>query len=125
VLENAEQIRKLYFSKGYYGVKVEHQVDSLETNEAVVTFRITEGPKGRIKKIILKGNRKIKSSDLKKVMTTKQWGLFSFMTKTGVLDEDILKNDTQLLTAYYYEHGYLDAKISEPKIDRAIQNGFD
>ncbi len=117
VLENAEQIRKLYFSKGYYGVRVEHQVDSLETNEAVVTFRITEGPKGRIKKIVLKGNLKIKSSDLKKVMTTKQWSLFSFITKTGVLDEDVLKNDTQLLTAYYYEHGYLDAKISEPKID--------
>ena len=117
VVENAEQIRKLYFSKGYYGVRVEHQVDSLETNEAVVTFRITEGPKGRIKKIVLKGNRKIKSSDLKKVMTTKQWSLFSLITKTGVLDEDVLKNDTQLLTAYYYEHGYLDAKISEPKID--------
>jgi outer membrane protein insertion porin family len=117
VVENAEQIRKLYFSKGYYGVKVEHQVDSLETNEAVVTFRIKEGPKGRIKKIVLKGNRKIKSSDLKKVLTTKQWSLFSFITKTGVLDEDVLKNDTQLLTAYYYEHGYLDAKVSEPKID--------
>jgi outer membrane protein insertion porin family len=96
---------------------VEHQVDSLETNEAVVTFRITEGPKGRIKKIVLKGNRKIKSSELKKGITTKQWSLFSIITKTGVLDEDVLKNDTQLLTAYYYEHGYLDAKISEPKID--------
>lgn len=117
VLENAEQIRKLYFSKGYYGVRVEHQVDPLETNEAVVTFRITEGPKGRIKKIVLKGTLKIKSSVLKKVMTTKQWSLFSYITKTGVLDEDVLKNDTQLLTAYYYEHGYLDAKVSEPKID--------
>jgi outer membrane protein insertion porin family len=117
VVENAEQIRKLYFSKGYYGVRVEHQIDSLETNEVVVTFRITEGVKGRIKKIVFTGNRKIKSSDLKKVMTTKQWSLFSIITKTGVLDEDVLKNDIQLLTAYYYDHGYLDAKVSEPKID--------
>ena len=117
VVENAEQIRKLYFSKGYYGVKVEHQVDSLETNEAVVTFRITEGPKGHIKKILFKGNQKIKSSDLKKVMTTKEWTLLSILTKTGVLDEDTLKNDTQILSAYYYDHGYLDVKISPPKID--------
>jgi outer membrane protein insertion porin family len=117
VVENAEQIRKLYFSKGYYGVKVEHQVDSLETNEVIVNFRITEGPKGHIKKIVFKGNRKIKSSDLKKAMMTKQWNLFSIITKTGRLDEDILKNDTQLLTAYYYDHGYLDVKISQPKID--------
>jgi outer membrane protein insertion porin family len=117
VVENADEIRKLYFSKGYYGVKVEHQVDSLETNEAVVTFRITEGPKGHIKKIVLKGNRKIKSSDLKKVMMTKEWTLLSFITKSGILIEDALKNDTQLLNAYYYEHGYLDAKVSQPKID--------
>jgi outer membrane protein insertion porin family len=117
VTENAEQIRKLYFSKGYYGVRVEHQIDPLETNEAVVTFRITEGPKGRIKKIILKGNQRIKSSELKKGIATKQWNILSFLSKTGVLDEDILKNDIQLLNAYYYEHGYLDAKILEPKID--------
>jgi outer membrane protein insertion porin family len=117
VVENADEIRKVYFSKGYYGVKVEHQVDSLETNEAVVTFRITEGPKGHIKKIVLKGNRKIKSSDLKKVMMTKEWTLLSFITKSGILIEDALKNDTQLLNAYYYDHGYLDAKVAQPKID--------
>jgi len=117
VKENSELIRRLYFSKGYYGVTVEQKVDYLETNEAVVTFKIVEGPKGHIRKIIFKGNEKLKSSDLKKVMTTQTWNLLSIITKTGILDEDILKNDTQLLTAYYFDHGYLEAKISEPKIN--------
>jgi len=120
VKENGEQIRRLYFSKGYYGVKVDHKVDYLETNEAVVTFQIEEGVKGHIKKIVFKGNKKIKSSELKKFMLTKQRNIFSIITKTGILDEDILKNDTQMLTAYYIDHGYLDVKISEPKID--LQN---
>ncbi len=117
VKENGEQIRRLYFSKGYYGVKVDHKIDYLETNEAVVTFQIEEGVKGHIKKIVFKGNKKIKSSDLKKFMLTKQRNIFSIITKTGILDEDILKNDIQLLTAYYIDHGYLDVKIPEPKID--------
>jgi len=117
VKEDSEQIRKLYFSKGYYGVKVEFKVDYLETNEAVVTFTIAEGPKGHIQKIVFKGNKKIKTSDLKKLMTTKQRNIFSIITKTGTLDEDVLKNDLQLLTAYYFDQGYLEAKISEPKID--------
>jgi outer membrane protein insertion porin family len=117
VKEDSEQIRKLYFSKGYYGVKVEYKVDYLETNDAVVTFTISEGPKGRIQKIIFKGNKKIKRSRLKKLMTTKQRNIFSIITKTGILDEDALKNDIQLLTAYYFDQGYLEAKISEPKID--------
>jgi outer membrane protein insertion porin family len=115
--ENSEQIRKLYFSKGYYGIKVEYQVDYLETNEAMVTFTISEGPKGHIQKIVFKGNKKIKTSDLKKLMATKQKNIFSIITKTGTLDEDVLKNDLQLLTAYYFDHGYLEAKTSEPKID--------
>ena len=50
-------------------------------------------------------------------MMTKKWNLLSFLTKSGVLDEDVLKNDIQMLTAYYIDHGYLDVKISEPKID--------
>ncbi len=117
VKENSEQIRKLYFTKGYYGVKVEYQVDYLETNEALVTFAISEGPKGHIKKIVFKGNKRIKSSQLRKLMATKKRTILSIITKTGTLDEDILKNDIQLLTAYYFDQGYLDAKVSEPKIN--------
>ena len=117
VKENGEQIRRLYFSKGYYGVKVDYKIDYLETNEAVVTFQIQEGVKGHIKKIVFKGNKKIKSSDLKKIMLTKQRNILSIITKTGILDEDILKNDIQMLAAYYIDHGHLDVKIPEPKID--------
>ncbi|MBS3906649.1 MAG: outer membrane protein assembly factor BamA [Syntrophaceae bacterium] len=120
VKENGEQIRRLYFSKGYYGVKVDHKIDYLETNEAVVAFQIEEGVKGHIKKIVFKGNKKIKSSELKKIILTKQRNIFSIITKTGILDEDILKNDIQMLAAYYIDHGYLDVKIPEPKID--LQN---
>jgi len=117
VKEDSEQIRKLYFSKGYYGVKVEYKVDYLEANEAVVTFTISEGPKGHIDKIVFKGNKNIESSQLRKLMTTKKRNILSIITKTGTLDEDALKNDVQLLTAYYFDHGYLDAKISDPKLD--------
>jgi outer membrane protein insertion porin family len=117
VKEDSEQIRKLYFSKGYYGVKVEYRVEYLETNEVVITFTIYEGTKGHIQKIVFKGNKKIKSSQLKKIMTTKRRNIFSILTKTGTLDEDVLKNDLQLLNAYYIDKGYLEAKLSEPKVD--------
>jgi len=117
VKENAELIRRLYFSKGYYGVKVDPKIDTLETNEAMVTFQIEEGPKGHVQKILFKGNERIKRSELKKVMMTKEWNILSIITKVGVLDEDMLKNDVQLLTAYYMDHGYIDIKISDPKVD--------
>ena len=117
VKENSEQIRKLYFSKGYYGVKVNTKIEPQEPNEAVVTFQIEEGPEGEIKSITFKGNEHIKASELRKIMQTKEWDLLSWLSKSGVLDEDVLKNDVQLLAAYYVDHGYLEVKVSEPKID--------
>jgi outer membrane protein insertion porin family len=83
----------------------------------VVDFTISEGPKGHVQKIVFKENKKIKSSDLKKLMTTSQWNILSLITKSGTLDEDVLKNDLQLLNAYYIDKGYLEAKISGPKLD--------
>jgi len=124
VKDNAEQIRKLYFSKGYYGVKVNTKVDPLEPNEALVTFQIEEGPKGKIKSITFKGNDHIKASDLRKIMQTKEWNLLSFFTQSGVLDEDVLKNDTQLLGAYYVDHGYLEVTVSDPKTDLTDPKGI-
>ncbi len=124
VKENAELIRRLYFSKGYYGVKVEDKVEPLETNEVVVTFQITEGPKGRIKKITFKGNKHLKSADLKRVMQTKEWTLLSYLTKTGILDEDILKNDVQLLTCVLYRPRLSRMQRSQsPRSICAIPNG--
>jgi len=57
-------------------------------------------------------------------MATKQRNIFSIITKTGMLDEDILKNDLQLLSAYYMDHGYLEVKISQPKIDLSNPKRF-
>ena len=50
-------------------------------------------------------------------MLTKQRNILYILTKTGILDEDILKNDIQMLAAYYIDHGYLDVKIPEPKVN--------
>jgi len=47
-----------------------------------------------IKKVTL-GNKHLKSADLKKVMSDEGLDPPFYVTKTGILDEDILKNDVQ------------------------------
>src|SRR5206468_2321211 len=44
--------------------------------------------------------------------------IFSFITKRGVLDRDILTNDVSVLSNHYYDNGYIDLKIDEPIILR-------
>jgi outer membrane protein insertion porin family len=51
-------------------------------------------------------------------MQTGERSILSPITGAGNLDREVLKTDTERLTAYYYENGFIDVRIDEPKIDR-------
>ncbi len=118
VAEGIEKIRKLYSEQGYVHVQVDHVV-SLETNnQAIVLIDIVEGNRLLIKRITFDGNKAFKSSELAGLMATKEEWIFSFITNRGVLDRDILTNDVAILTNHYYDHGYIDLKIDDPRVLR-------
>ena len=47
--------------------------------------------------------------------TSTKWFL-SWITKAGVLDEKMLEFDMHKLTSFYHNHGYIRAKVGEPKV---------
>jgi len=49
-------------------------------------------------------------------MDTSEWGIFHFLTDSGILKEDRLKQDINKLNAFYLNNGYINAKIGEPEI---------
>ncbi len=116
-----EGIKKLYRSKGYYDTKVEAKTTYPSHDKAKVVFAITEGEKIYIKEIRFRGNKTFDSSDLEDVMKTGTHGFFSWLTDSGLLDMDELKQDADRIVAFYNNHGFLDAKISEPIITQKKQ----
>jgi outer membrane protein insertion porin family len=114
--ESAEEIRKLYSEKGYYATKVSYSIDYPEGYRAEVRFSIKESEKASIKAITFKGNKHFKDSKLKKVLKTQQAGFFSWITGSGVLEEEGLSDDKRMLEAFYHENGYVRAKISAPEV---------
>jgi len=82
---------------------------------------MTEGKVVRIDKLIFEGARAFSRRELKKTMQTKEKWIFSFATGAGNLDNEVLKTDVERLTAFYYDHGYIDVKVDEPKVERKDQ----
>jgi len=82
-----------------------------------VVFNINEGEKAYIKKIIFKGNKAFKDKKLKKLMKNKERWFFSFITGSGKLKREELEHDINRIANFYYNHGYIDAKIGEPQIE--------
>ena len=118
VSDDVQKILKLYQQKGYYNAEVTSKIDfPKDPRKAVVTFNIDEKSKVYIKSINFLGNKHISSRKLRGVMQTKVKSILSYITERGILQRDILETDTDRVTAYYHDEGYMDAKVSSPVID--------
>ena len=117
VQSNMKRIEDLYKEKNYYNVKVSYNVQELDNNQADLIFVIDEGKKSYIKQIHFEGNQAYTPKQLKKVMKTSEKGFWSWITSSGDMKSEDLKQDAELLTSYYHNNGYLDAKVGEPTVE--------
>jgi len=116
VRDSINRLKDYYHKKGYYGVEIKEKILELPNNEVSIIYQINEGEKIYIRKIQFIGNKEFDDGELKDVITTKEKGLFSWFTKSGLLDRKRLEFDREKLLSFYYNHGYIKAKVGEPKI---------
>ncbi len=123
-LKEAEnKIVKLYHDKGFYDVKVTSEVIDLPSKDKGVRFAIEEGNKVFIKQIKFSGCKEFEEKVLKDQISTKGEGWFSWLTDDNILDRAKLDQDREKITDFYYNNGYLNARIGEPEISR-IEGGL-
>lgn len=116
VRQSINRLLEFYRESGYYNVKIKDQIKELPNNEVTLTYVIDEGEKVYIKDIEFRGNKVFDSDDLRDLMLTKEKNWLSWFTDSGVLDKKKLEFDMQRITAYYDNHGYIKARVGEPKI---------
>jgi outer membrane protein insertion porin family len=116
ILDNAQKIVLFYQSEGYWLVKVVPIIRKISEDAVALTFQINEGPKVKIKKITFEGNKALSSKEIKKVMKTKEWWIFSFLTGSGIYRKDLIEADIERIRELYHRNGYIYVAISEPKV---------
>ena len=116
VKSDAEKIKTLYDNKGYFNAEVSYKAEKEEDKNIVIIFNVAENERLYIKSLIFEGNKAYSDKELKDMMDTSEWGIFHFLTDSGILKEDRLKQDINKLNAFYLNNGYINAKIGEPEI---------
>jgi outer membrane protein insertion porin family len=115
-----QKIIESYQAKGFTNIDVKFHV---ETNEergtSRVIYTVTEGQKGTISGIRFEGNTKFGDRLLRKQMKTKGKTFYSFIDKSGRLDETQLEQDINAVREWYQDHGYIDIEVKEVKRERA------
>ncbi len=117
LVKSISKIKKLYADDGYSQAEIEAVKLNTSPYELKLTLKIKEGDKILIKEIKFEGNSAFDDSKLKGMMETKQDWWLAWLTGAGVYKEDMLKNDMLLITEHYMNNGYINFKLSEPKVE--------
>lgn len=114
--ETVRSIRALYQEQGYYFARIEAVLKESGENTVGVTFLIDEGESVRIESISFQGNEKVPSKDLLKTMETSEEGFFSFITNSGVFQEEVLQRDLVRIRLLYESRGYVKVQVGQPVV---------
>ncbi len=120
--ESINGIEQVYQDKGYLDAKVTFRTILEPDNTAIAVFDVHEGPKVDITSIEFAGNKAFSAAELRGVMETSTHNFLSWFTGAGTLDKKKLQEDVDRLSAFYYDNGYLNVHVSEPKITRTANS---
>lgn len=116
-LDKVEQeLRRQYFSRGKYGVKVESKVTPLSRNRVAIEINISEGSVAKIQQINIVGNQAFEDDVLLDLFELSTSNLLSFYSKDDQYSKQKLSADLERLRSYYLDRGYINFAIESTQV---------
>lgn len=112
-----QAIYEAYRKKGYYLASIGHRIDTDDKGAATLVITVNEGKRLYITNINIKGNKEVSDRKIKKQMALSTRWMFSFITGSGVLKEELLERDGSAIGQYYMTLGYMDVVVGTPQVE--------
>ena len=106
----------VYRSKGFFDAEVAVCSRPSQPGYEEIFVTVKEGLRRKIRSVSFEGVKAFKQSELKELLQTKSWNLFSFFTKSGRIEEQKLQQDIETLRRFYVNAGYLDVEIDRDDV---------
>ncbi|MBP8697226.1 MAG: hypothetical protein KBH73_12295, partial [Syntrophobacterales bacterium] len=113
---DTDKIKALYDDKGYFNAEINFSTEKVRERDVNVIIDIKENDLLYVKTIEFVGNQAFTDKELKKLMETEEWGMFSWLTDSGLLKKEKLRDGINRVKVFYMNNGYIQAQIGEPEI---------
>ncbi|MEM1352550.1 MAG: outer membrane protein assembly factor BamA, partial [Pseudomonadota bacterium] len=110
--QDAANIAAAYAAQGRVAARVTPTIIRREDNRVDLIFEIFEGDNIEIERISFSGNRVFSDRRLRRVLETKQAGLFRTFIRADTLVADRIDFDRQVLRDFYFSRGYVDFQVN-------------
>ena len=110
--KDASAIAEAYSNDGRLAARVQPKVIKRSQNRVDLVFEIFEGDNVEVERLSFVGNRKFSERRLRRVLGTKQAGIFRRFVRRDTFVEDSVDFDKQVLRDFYFSHGYVDMRVN-------------
>jgi len=108
VINQAKQeIERKYREAGYYHVTVDVDQNVLRDEQRVL-FRISEGPRIKVRHINFEGNTAYSARLLRSKIET---STYIWIFRTGAFSDEVAQRDAAAIKKWYSDRGYLNARV--------------
>ena len=110
--KDANAIAEAYSNDGRLSARVQPKVIKRSQNRVDLVFEIFEGDNVEVERLSFVGNRKFSDRRLRRVLGTKQAGIFRRLVRRDTFVEDRVEFDKQVLRDFYFSRGYIDMRVN-------------
>ncbi|MEP1538273.1 MAG: outer membrane protein assembly factor BamA [Paracoccaceae bacterium] len=122
---DASNIAEAYSVEGRISARVAPRIIKRSDNRVDLVFEVFEGGVIEIERLSFVGNKAYSDRRLRRVLQTKQAGLFRTFVRTDTLVEDRIAFDRQVLQDFYFSRGYVDFRTLSTNAELAEErDGF-
>ena len=120
------KLKEEYRKRLYAFASVTWTVDVVDRERglATVTVRVREGDRTSIRRVVFPGREAVDYGDLRSAMDIPAWYNPLGWFRRTPYDAEELKGGCEHVAAVYKDHGYLDVRVGEPKIEEIVPGRF-
>ena len=117
-------IKSFYRTLGYYFVKIDAAVESLQKNRVNIVYTIEKGDKAKIAKVFFLGDKKIRDKKLRDIIVSQEAKFWKFISRNVYLNQERIELDKRLLRNYYRNKGYYEVDLASSNVEYSEGEGF-
>jgi outer membrane protein insertion porin family len=107
-----QRMLNVYAGKGRFAASVTPELVRLPQNRVNVVFKVVEGPKTLISRIVFVGNHAFSGGQLQAVIDSRESRWWRFLSSSDEFNPSRVDFDRELLRRFYLAHGYADFDVT-------------
>jgi outer membrane protein assembly complex protein YaeT len=107
--EGNRRLRDYYQRLGYVDVKVDHEQQSPSSDQVVIVYKVHLGPRRRIERVSVAGNRYFDSATLEELLSVRA---ADSIDRYGVYSQTLVAADVSALQSVYHNNGFPWVRIA-------------